>query len=196
MAYFMETGIIGACYSGKHDVLKYLLKKHNNPNVFDIFGKRVLVCCILLENFECAQILIEKQSSITEYEIDSNDLLFYCDMKKSSQVCYFLHKNVSNTQIILKKDKEGRNILHCALMKGDTEMINILKHYSFDVDSLCNKGNNYLHYLNPESNNAKEIFLYLYKEKQVDLFQENNNGEIPFDKFSEFMISNEIEFNN
>ncbi len=195
-----KTGETPLCYTDSPVIASCLLARRANPNKGDKAGNTPLHRAILTENWELADILLQKGADIN---IENDDGFTPINVAQSVEaVQYLLDHGADPT----RSDEGGNTILHKAAMNGDCAMIKaLLSSRKIDVNVVNENGNTPLnftcsaeaaklllsHLANPtladEENNTPlhhaaeiediELMSILLADRRVDVNAQNDDGQ-------------------
>ncbi len=197
-----KLGKTPLCYTDSPAIASVLLARRANPQKGDKEGNTPLHRAILNENWELADVLIQKGADVNVENDDGNTPINVAQTVRAVQ--YLLEKGADPT----RSDEGGNTILHKAAMSGDCAMIEVLlKSRKINVNVENENGNTPLnftcsaeaaqlllaHLANPtiadENGNTPlhhatevediDLMIVLLKDRRVDVNAQNDDGETP-----------------
>ncbi|UMB53346.1 ankyrin repeat domain-containing protein [Lutibacter sp. A64] len=193
-----NTALINAAGSNDLEIITYFLNKKIAINATNSEGESALSKAVATNSSEVVDLLITKRADVTIIDKDNNNLAYYLvdsyskrNKKQFEAKWNLLLKNGVNMSHI---QSENNNLLHLAVTKNDTDLLDKIVKQKVDINAKNSNGLTPLHIAAMTANTtdlikhliklgAKTTIATDFEESAYDLALEN-----------EFLNKNAIEF--
>ena len=193
-----NTALINAAAGNDLEIITYFLNKKVAINATNNEGKSALSNAIATNSFDVADLLIAKGADATIIDKNNNNLAYYLVDSYSKRT---KKQFDAKWNILLKKgvnmshiQSENNNLLHLAVTKNDTNLLDKIATQKVEINSKNNNGLTPLH-IAAMTASSTEIIKHLIKlGAKTNILTDFNESAYDLALENEFLNKNDIEF--
>ena len=193
-----NTALINAAAGNDLEIITYFLNKKVAINATNNEGKSALSNAIATNSFDVVDLLIAKGADATIIDKNNNNLAYYLVDSYSKRT---KKQFDAKWNILLKKgvnmshiQSENNNLLHLAVTKNDTNLLDKIATQKVEINSKNNNGLTPLHIAAMTTSNTKIIKHLIKLGAKTNVLTDFDESAYDLALENEFLNKNTIEF--